>query len=386
MGTTLSPDQRYIILVRHASRDFKSNHDESKQSMSGWNPSLESVEPCFKAKGLPRTLAIANRLADELGQVKIGQIWHSPHTVAAETAKGYQWVIQSRTGHDCSADPMPSLDPDAGSPTKVAQSLRVLAKSGKIAAGSAIVLVGHQPMLTLVARALTRGKLPASTLPLAGSEAACLEFRNGEDATLLWMLTEKSSDLMGELKEKIKSKYDVAKFFLGAFVVNTGFVLSGEIWKVSGDLAMWLVFAGFVLTLVALALTAATLMSYDALLMPTEFWTGPSADDRKDRQNPQPKKWSVLRPPSQAHVVLFYEMIHVWTVFFIPALTCAFAAVAAFLIALIHSRLSSGIGGAEVDAVGLFRIVVIAVVAAGALTMPLAFHYRRSQPNLGFED
>jgi hypothetical protein len=73
MGTTLSPDQWYIILVRHASRDFKSNHDESKQSMSGWNPCVENVEPFFEAKGLPRTLAIANRLADELGQVKVAQ-------------------------------------------------------------------------------------------------------------------------------------------------------------------------------------------------------------------------------------------------------------------------------------------------------------------------
>ncbi len=35
---------------------------------------------------------------------------------------------------------------------------------------------------------------------------------------------------------------------------------------------------------------------------------------RRNRRIARPKKkWSVLRPPSQAHVVLFYEMIHVWT-------------------------------------------------------------------------
>ncbi len=311
MGTTVSPKRRYVILVRHASRDFNSNHDESKQSMSGWDSDLKFVKPDFKVNGLPRTLAIANRLADELGPIKVTQIWHSPHTVAGQTAKGYQWVVRTRTQHARSEEPVDSLDPDSGSGTMVAKRLQALAKSGTLDAGSAIIVVGHQPMLTNLARTLTQKKLPASTLPLGGSEAACLEIHDGKGATLLWMLTEKSSNLMEDLKEKIKSKYDVAKFFLGAFVVNTGFVLSGEIWKVSNPFAMGVVFTGFVLTLIALALTAATLMSYDALLMPTDFWTGPSADDQKDRQNPRPKRWSVLRPPSQGQIVLFYEMVHV---------------------------------------------------------------------------
>jgi hypothetical protein len=75
---------RYVILVRHASRDFNSNHDESKQAMSRWDPCLERVVPCFKVKGLPRTLAIAHRLAVFRGvlvgmrQIKVTRIWHVP--------------------------------------------------------------------------------------------------------------------------------------------------------------------------------------------------------------------------------------------------------------------------------------------------------------------
>ena len=39
---------------------------------------------------------------------------------------------------------------------------------------------------------------------------------------------------MDDLKDKIKSKYDVAKFFLGAFVVNTGLILNAGVWRTIG--------------------------------------------------------------------------------------------------------------------------------------------------------
>lgn len=392
MGTTLSSERTYVILVRHASRDFDPNHNESKQSMSGWEPDFKDVKPDFEVKGLPLTLAIAHRLADELGPIKVTHIWHSLHTVAEETAKAYQWVLGERTQHAPSVEPKDSLDPDSGSEARVVDLLHPPLKPSALGEGSAIIIVGHQPMLTLLARNLTRRRLPprqrlpAGTLPLGNSEAACLEFHDVKGATLLWMLTEKSPKLMKDLKDKIKSKYDVAKFFLGAFVVNTGFVLSGEIWKVTNPFAMGLVFAGFVLTLVALALTAATLMSYDSLLMPTDFWTGSSSKDQRNRLYPRPEKWSVLRPPSQAHILLFYEMVHVWTVFFIPALTCAFAAVTAFLVALAHNNLYPGVQEKGSDDVGLQPLMVIAVVAVAAMTLPLVFHFRTRRPNLGFED
>lgn len=385
MGATLSSDRRYVILVRHASRNFNSDHDESKQAMAGWNPSIDSVTPDYKVAGIPRTLAIANRLMDELGPIKVTHIYHSPHTVADQTAEVFRWAANARTKNDCSKEPVDFLEPDAATETMDTKSLRVYLGSDKLEDGSATIFVGHQPMLTFLARTLVK-KLPVGTLPLGGSEVACLEMNSSQNASLLWLLTEKSSELMEDLKEKIRSKYDVAKFFLGAFVVNTGFVLSGEIWSVSNPLSIGLVFGGLILTLVALALTAATLISYDALLMPTDFWTGSSADNHGDHQIPRPKSWSVMRPPSQAQIVLFYEMVHVWTVFFIPALACAFAAIATFLVALAHNSLYSGIRSEGHNGLGLVPLIVIAVFAVGALTLPLVFHYRQKRPNLGFED
>src|SRR5262249_3880201 len=308
MATTLSTDGQYVILVRHAKRDHGTSRDESKQSMAGWTPSLVHAESKFETEGLPRTLAFAHRLVDELGNVKVARIWHSPHIVAAQTAEAYAWGIRARTQRECSPEPIPNLDPDTGSADSVATHLRPLTTSGTLEAGSAILLVGHQPMLTVLARALAGRRLPAGTLPLGSSEVACLEMRNGRAVALLWMLTEKPPGLRADLKDKIKSKYDVAKFFLGAFVVNAGFLLSSTVWGVQNAWAKAAVLVGFVLPLVALALTAAPLVSYDALLMPTEFWTGASAGARAKRQSLRPKPWSVLRPPSQDQIVLFYEM------------------------------------------------------------------------------
>lgn len=382
MGTSLSAEQRCVILVRHARRDLESNRMEARQSMAGWNPSLEQVKPSYEEKGLPLTLSIANRVLEELGPIRVVQIWHSPHTVAAETAKAYEWAISARTQRNCSSTPMPSLDPDTGSAAEVVELLAKRHCPPAVPDGSAIILVGHQPMLTAVAGALTRKRLPAGTLPLGGSEAACLEMCEGKAATLLWMLTEKSDDLLKDLKDKIKSKYDVAKFFLGAFVVNTGFLFSSTIWGASDAVPLLLIISGFVLALIALALTAATLMSYDALLMPTEFWTEPSAGGRRGRRIPRPKKWSILRPPSQAHVVLFYEMIHVWNAFFIPALACALASIASIIVAMVHSHFKL-IAGREP---GLTDLAVMIIVAAAALLVPLVIYYPHNEPKLGFED
>jgi hypothetical protein len=83
-------------------------------------------------------------------------------------------------------------------------------------------------------------------------------------------------------------------------------------------------------------------------------------------------------------------MVHVWTSFFVPALVCAFAAVALFLVALAHDHFSkvvskdvlTGLSSIHLPEV---RLIVIAIVAAGALLLPI-IHYRRNQPKLGFED
>ncbi len=378
MSTTLLPI-RYIILVRHASRDLESSHFESEQSMLAWN-AFAQVKPSYVTKGLPRTLAIANRVWEELDTADLVQIFHSPHKVAVQTAKAYEWAIRQRTHCHNGPKLIEELDPDKGSAKKVANLARseCYKSAGQ---SSAIVLVGHQPMLTQVASILTNQKLPAGTLPLGGSEAACLELEEGKAATLLWMLTEKSDNLLNDLKDKIKSKYDVAKFFLGAFVVNTGVLFSSVIWDLSDWIAFTFAIGGLVLALVAIALTVATLLSYDALLMPPEFWTDLSADP-KGEQRARPKKWSVLRPPSQAHVVLFYEMVHVWNSFFLPALYVALTSIAAIMIGLAHGRFNALVSGKY----RIVELLALTIIAGGAVLAPLAIHYRQKRPKLGFED
>src|SRR5215213_9810950 len=167
------------------------------------------------------------------------------------------------------------------------QALRLAVASSQseenlVATRQAYVVVGHQPQLTQVARRLLKGRyLPSDSLPLGNSEAACIEL--GYKPRLQWLLTVTPEEtLVTDLKDKIKSKYDVAKFLLGAFVVNTGLILNAGLWGPDGLLHSTLLvdklFAGFaaIAALVSLALTAATLFSYDRLMMPESFWSDSS--------------------------------------------------------------------------------------------------------------
>jgi hypothetical protein len=98
MGNTLPAEQLRVILVRHGSRDVDSNIGEAEQAMVGWNPQLERVQPSYKEKGLPLTLAIANRVLEELKPIKIAEIWHSPHTVFVRRHVGDVLVGVRRRG------------------------------------------------------------------------------------------------------------------------------------------------------------------------------------------------------------------------------------------------------------------------------------------------
>jgi len=163
------------------------------------------------------------------------------------------------------------------------------------------------------------------------------------DPRLRWLITEKPTPPLYELKDKIKSKYDVAKFFLGAFVVNTGLLLNAGIWSTRGPQGGFthadkvLVILAVIAAMASLALTAATLFSYDKLMMPEEFRSDNSRrSDTCTNGAKMASGWTVSRPPSQAHVVLFYEMVHVWKVFFIPAIFSAFLAIGLLIMAFAH--------------------------------------------------
>jgi phosphohistidine phosphatase SixA len=436
-----SGPQNFVILVRHASREKRWDLPESEHRMADWEKGYRSRrESHFNAKGLRRTYALAGRLCDELQNVsnelqndtiRVKGVVHSGHTVAKQTAEAYVMVFKerredegrSRLRVESPPEPFGQLKPEEFVLEDVVTEI-IAFKERKTDQGSikAFIVIGHQPQLTLIARELlkrwplkwplkllSRGPLPGDSLPIEDSEAACIRLGYGplqwHRPRLLWLITAKPKDLLEELKDKIKSKYDVAKFFLGAFVVNTGLLLSTGIWGSIdfGDrshlMVSLLAAFGIIMALASLAFTAATLFSYDSLLMPESLWSEPGdgwwrtilsrsklvgwlwSDGRR------PPKWSVLRPPSQAHVILFYEMMHVWKCCFIPAIILAFLAIVSLVCALALEGVKAPLPDNLLDSStfwwALPRVLLLSTVLAFTISWWL---YRRWRPRLGTED
>lgn len=376
---------RLLILVRHGSRQVRWDREESKHDLIGWplewpqgSPNLpftRSSESDFKHTGVHRTVALAGRLADELkkANVQVLRVSSSVHRAAMETAWLVSGVLNERgvrrfSNVETQVEECDYLRPEALTPSEkdLHKDLKDnLPQDQRVA----WVLVGHQPRLTEIAKIVVRN-IPGKILPLGGSEIACIDV---DQKRLLWLLTERSDALLRDLKEKVKSKIDVAKFFLGTLVVNTGLILNQEIFKEGSPRDVILVVIGVFLLLIALSLTAATLFAYDRLLMPLDFWGGSRRGRLTQEVWSLPPRWSVVRPPSQAHLVLYYEMIHVWDSFFVPAISFSFAAIALFII-----RLSS-------------RLNIVGIPGALATACVLAFAtgwlaYELGKPDLGTTD
>jgi hypothetical protein len=404
----------FVILIRHASREVHWDMPEEKQPMQNWTRWITATiegKSDFKTEGFPRTYALAGRLCDELENNKIcvAALRYSKHKVAQQTAEVYKKVMNRREKFESEvkATPYRALAPKPSSPnaevrTQIKNVIRDIERikahqSNRYQVGfgtarQAYVVVGHQPQLTQIARRLLKDKyLPIGLLPLGNSEAACIEL--GDKPRLQWLLTVTPEEtLLTDLKDKIKSKYDVAKFLLGAFVVNTGLILNAGLWgspeKWNGaPIAKWVAYFAILAALISLVFTAATLFSYDSLLMPSKFWSESSELDDEPRSRLKrflrelPPKWSVStwsvsRPPSSAHVILFYEMVHVWNVFFMPAVFFAFVAIGCLTLALVCR------GESCLPSVGWWLFVILALVGGLALLK----YYWEKEPRLGSED
>ena len=410
-------DEYFVILVRHASRVVRWDKPDAKHTIHNERPYPRGISD-FETKGEPLTYALAGRLCDALedlaAEVKVKKIMCGKHLAAKQTAKIYREVIKKR-GLFCGNEPETNLDqgeswlnPNVRSQETTDNVDNVVNEMCNAHAGDAnpntkpvCILVGHQPYLTEIARHLLEGNLPGDSLPLDGSEAACLRI-DGE-RRLCWLITEKPKDLLTDLKDKIKSKYDVAKFFLGAFVVNTGLILNAGVWGPDGLLhkspLIDKILAGIAIfaTLVSLGLTAATLFSYDRLMMPERFWSGSSKPDDKHwwerlltsllGKTTSPAKWSVSRPPSQAQVVLFYEMVHVWKTFFIPAVLSAFVAVGLLIVALMHRDASAPLRSDRPEYLIFSVVLLLVFLAIGALAfLAPSGLYDKKKPRLGVDD
>ena len=117
-----------------------------------------------------------------------------------------------------------------------------------------------------------------------------------------------------QLREKIKSKMDVAKFFAGFITVFLGIAFK-DLTSLAADQNEMIRFAtqgGMLMILAALALSVATVFAYDRLLMPPQFWANPLYSD------------DLLR----------HLMVMAWARLFVPAVGTFFAALLGFLIAV----------------------------------------------------
>jgi len=365
-------DHRLIFLVRHGSRIPEPLKPEREHGIEDFG-TTRFAQPT-------RSSIIAGSLADRVDSMtgeKITGIIFSPHLAAKQTAEIFRDVLSTR---GCLADNYrfeaneTVLDPNAQLTEKTEKEY-----IASLEKDSFLVIVGHQPQLTRLAKGLLGRRLPAHTLPLGGSEVACIQL--GDDPRLLWLLTDKPPDLKKDLSEKIKSKFDVAKFFISALIINASVLMSSTVtgvWKSQmPPLVTAFMILGSIMLVVSLGLAVGTLLAFDRLTMPREFWSEEPALSKsgKKAKSPRPPYWSVLRPPSEATIVLFYEMVHAWTHFLQPALLTSIVSIMSFLLAVAASKLCLPWD----YTIGIF----LGLLLLGGV---LLWYYWRTKPKLGFED
>jgi phosphohistidine phosphatase SixA len=397
-----------VILIRHGKRSRNAYANESQHWLDGYYPNEPQKWPPakFDGDGTQMARALAARLADELERedIKISKILHSTHVVAAQTAAVYAHMLKRRKVLQASKpDPWDLLTPGTHAASSKARDVAHSIRQFDL---PAVVIVGHQPEITEIANELLTpeskihrwflrwfGKIgvPAGVLPLGHAESALVSI--SDPPALQWCLTAKPESLRKLLIDKIQAKYDVAKFFLGAFVVNSGLVLNAGVFKALVDqpgimrfAALWL---GILLLIMAIGLTIATLFGYDQLLMPREFWGSSSTSQSKKslfkRLLGRFKRILgrlltvhdvVRRPPSQDQIVLYFNMIRIWSNLFVPALSSAFLSIGCFLFVLLSSAVP----------VEPWLLASQFVGSAIVLVLLAAWVFKTRGPSLGVDD
>jgi hypothetical protein len=151
-----------------------------------------------------------------------------------------------------------------------------------------------------------------------------------------------------ELREKIKSKMEVGKFFAGFITFLIGFLLK--------DLSTRHLFAkiGIVCLAASIGFCIAAVFAFDSLLMPRKYWgfgNDEGAEERfADKVQPQ--------------------MVHLWQVLFVPAVFCFGLG---FTFTLIETL---GLYGGTVDLAGPTEGILLVVLLAVAIALPVTVGHR----------
>jgi hypothetical protein len=303
--------------------------------------------------------------------ISIGAIWRAHTDEVVETSN----IVIRELGDLVNIQPkhVQDLEPSSFKPYKNLKKHESLVKGLKkelkeIEDGNAILVIGHQPLLGWIAYELLK-----KPIPIARSEIICITlnervFDGHSKGQLRWVLSPSDDKAMEDLKEKIKSKMDIAKL-LSAFITTAlGFLLSSLIDKDKMDYICeykWALYTSAGSFLTAVGLYLATMYAYDRLLMPTRFWGHkPLPEDPNDRL-----KWLVWRPPSSALWVLYQNMMRIWYSLFTVA-TC------------------SVLLGLFFMAYAVFKpeqpYWMIGIVAVGVISF--YFYYKHFGPKLGAQD
>jgi phosphohistidine phosphatase SixA len=366
---------KYILLMRHGEHEAAGRTTRSKAERE--LPRRHKRR--LSKRGTKETVEVADRLksvlldlrADAELALTIAECWTASTDESRATARNVGRVL----GDLLPSEPkiLAELNPDSFQPYANREKHTIMASRIVKALDSqvgknALLIIGHQPFLGWLVHVLT-----GEGIPLSRSELVCIAFDHTKTGKrdrggVNWILSPTDSESAREIREKIKSKMDIAKL-LSVFITGSlSFLLSSLIDKQRmdsiGDHA-WALNTSAVLFFMSIGLYLATMYAYDRLLMPSRFWS-----DAIPPQNPKRRpKWLVWRPPSSAIWVLYQNMVRIWRYLFMTA-------TAAVILGLFFL------------AVAVFRepqpILIASCAVVGSITFGVYYHLFK--PRIGTED
>jgi hypothetical protein len=233
----------------------------------------------------------------------------------------------------------------------------------------AVLIIGHMPLLGWIAH-----ELVDEAVPISHSEIVCIDLDKPRSGSPRWVLSPSDPAAIADLRDKIKSKMDVAKLLGGFLTVVLGFLLAtlADEKKVEFlNEQIWTVGLAFLLFFASIVLYLATMYKYDSLLMPKRFW-GETRAGWLEKPS-----WIVERPPSSAHWVLYQNMIHIWTHVFTPATGCLLVGLGLVTYAVLGPKC-----GVLLPHVILLAMILMALVAGVCFRRKLRHWYRGIQTRL----
>jgi len=287
-------------------------------------PYLRERERRLSGQGVADVQQVVRRLAEHLSlhehELKVKAVLHGDYLQVRETVgllrRGMR--IEDVWPEPDDVRPSTALNPDVfwkerSAPSDVRRLARDARSLPKDKAGNALLLVGHEPQLGIIAGELLRWDRPrwdrARPHPTPSAAASCI--RLGAAAwrrpRVLWVIEPIDKTTSEQLQKKIASKMDVAKVFGGVVTLAVGIVLNllADSQKVAALPHRAAAYFAAAALATALVLYVSTLYAYDSLLMPTRFWATKVAKRRR--------RLSVVeRQPSSANLVLQQNMINIW--------------------------------------------------------------------------